>query len=79
MFRRPLFHAFGIPVTVDPFFFFGLFIFYSISGGGRGGVYTAVALAVFVLIHELGHALVARRLGGEVAISLNFMVGWASY
>jgi Zn-dependent protease len=77
--RRPLFHAFGIPVTVDPFFFFGLFIFYSVSGGGRAGVYTAVALAVFVLIHELGHATVARRMGADVEITLNFMVGWASY
>jgi Zn-dependent protease len=79
LFRRPLFHAFGIPVTVDPFFFVGLFIFYSIGGGGRAGLYTAIALGVFVLVHELGHATVARRFGADVAITLNFMVGWASY
>ena len=29
--------------------------------------------------HELAHALVARRFGATVTISLNFLVGWASY
>ncbi|MCC6225137.1 MAG: site-2 protease family protein [Microthrixaceae bacterium] len=76
---RPLFRIFGIPVTVEPWFFLGLFIFYSLSGGGRGGLYTAVGIGLFVLVHELGHALVARRFGAEVSISLNFLVGWASY
>jgi Zn-dependent protease len=76
---RPLFRLFGIPVSVDPWFLFGLILFYSLSGGGTTGVYTAVALAVFVLIHEMGHAVVARRFGADVAITLNFMIGWTSY
>lgn len=76
---RPLFSVLGIPVTVDPWFFLGLFIFYSLSGGGRGGLFTAVGIGLFVLVHELGHAVVARRFGAEVSINLNFLVGWASY
>jgi Zn-dependent protease len=38
-----------------------------------------VAVAVFTLVHELGHALAARRYGAESAISLSFLVGWASF
>ncbi len=34
---------------------------------------------MFTLVHELGHALAARRFGAESAISLSFLVGWASY
>ena len=30
-------------------------------------------------MHELGHALMARRFGAESVISLSFLVGWASY
>lgn len=76
---RPLFSAFGVPVTVEPWFLVGLFIFYSLSGGNRVGLFTAVGIGVFVLVHEMGHALVARRFGAEVAINLTFLVGWASY
>ena len=35
--------------------------------------------AIFTLVHELGHALAARRFGAESAISLSFLVGWASF
>ncbi len=73
------FRLFGIPVSVDPWFFFGLFFVYSWSGGGRAGLFAAVALGVLTLIHELGHAITARRFGCTVAISLNLFVGWASY
>ncbi len=73
------FRVLGIPVSVDPWFFFGLFFVYSWSGGGRAGLFAAAALGVLTLVHELGHALTARRFGCEVAISLNLFVGWASY
>jgi Zn-dependent protease len=36
-------------------------------------------VAAFTLVHELGHALAARRFGAESEISLSFLVGWASY
>jgi len=39
----------------------------------------AAALATFTVIHELGHALVARRLGAEASIVLGFMVGYTAY
>jgi Zn-dependent protease len=38
-----------------------------------------VAVAIFTLVHELGHALAARRFGAESSISLSFLVGWASF
>ncbi len=79
MSARPFATLFGIPITVEPWFFVGLFVFYSLSGGDREGLFTAVGIAVFVLIHELGHAIVARRFGAQVAINLTFLIGWASY
>ena len=71
--------VFGIPVTVDPWFLLGLFLFYSISGGGRAGLFTALAIGVFVLVHELGHAVVAQRFGAVAEIRLGLLIGWASY
>ncbi len=76
---RPLFRVFGIPVTIDLWFLVGLVLFYSLNGGGRLGFYTAIAVGVFVLIHELGHALTAKAFGAEPEIHLNFMIGWATY
>lgn len=76
---RPLFVAFGIPVRFDPFFLIGAFLFYSWAGGGTAGMYTVVAMVVFVLIHEFGHALTARHFGAEATITVSFLGGYASY
>lgn len=73
------FRALGIPVTVDGWFLLGMFFIYSWSGGGRAGVFAAGAIAVYTLIHELGHALTARRYGCTVEIRLNLLMGWASF
>jgi len=43
------------------------------------GYWLAGAIAVFTLIHELGHATAARHAGAEAAISLGFLAGYASY
>lgn len=43
------------------------------------GLWVAAAVAVFTLVHELGHAVMARRAGCVAAISLDFMVAYASY
>lgn len=47
--------------------------------GDAFGVWLAGALAGFTLLHELGHALAARRAGARAEISLNFLAGYASY
>ena len=73
------FSAFGIPVTIQPWFFLGLFMIFGISGGHRGGFFAAAFVGVLTLIHELGHAITARRFGATSAIQLNLFVGWASY
>lgn len=43
------------------------------------GLWIAVAVAAFTLIHELGHALAARSAGCEARIALDFMVAYAAY
>jgi stage IV sporulation protein FB len=69
------FRLFGIPVTVEPIFFFVV----GFLGIGRERL-DLVALwmaAVFVsiLVHELGHAFAGRRLGLAPAIRLHGMGG----
>ena len=43
------------------------------------GVWLAAAIAVLTLVHELGHAIEARRAGADAEISLGFLAGYASY
>lgn len=43
------------------------------------GLWVALAVAVFTLLHEFGHAWMARRAGCVASISLDFMVAYASY
>lgn len=43
------------------------------------GLWVAGGLAVFTLLHELGHAVAARRAGADAAISLDFLAGYTSY
>jgi Zn-dependent protease len=70
----------GFPVTITPGFVLGLLLIVGLNAADADlAVRLAIALAVFTLVHELGHALVARHFGADVAISLNFLVGWASY
>jgi Zn-dependent protease len=38
-----------------------------------------VAVAGFTLLHELGHAVAARRAGARAEVSLDFMAGYTSY
>ena len=43
------------------------------------GLWLAGSIAVLTLIHELGHAVAARRTGAQAEISLGFLAGYASY
>ncbi len=43
------------------------------------GLWLAVSIAVLTLLHELGHAIAARRAGCHAEISLDFLAGYTSF
>ncbi len=43
------------------------------------GVWLAVSIAILTLLHELGHAVAARRAGCHAEISLDFLAGYTSF
>ena len=55
--------AFGIPVYLDFSFIILLVLFMTDFGSFVYGLSFALALAVSVTLHELGHALTARAFG----------------
>lgn len=72
------FQLFGFPTEIRPGF--GVFIFVlAFLYPFPLGVWVAGAVAGFTLIHELGHAIVARLNKCDASISLDFMVAYASY
>jgi len=78
------FSLFGIPILIQPFFWITLVII----GGGlnanspssilRVGLFT-IAGFVSILVHELGHALAARKFGARSEIVLQAFGGYAAY
>jgi Zn-dependent protease len=78
------FSIFGIPVRVEPFFWISLILL-----GGAGsvdspeGIFRILLfmLAGFasILVHELGHALTARKFGAYSEITLQAFGGYAAY
>jgi Zn-dependent protease len=68
----------GFPLHVRPGFLLFMLLIVAINGD-EFGVWLAIAIAGFTLIHELGHAVAARRAGAEAEISLDFLAGYASY
>lgn len=72
------FQLFGFPTAIKPGF--GIFILIlAFLYPFPLGLWVAGAVAVFTLIHELGHAIVARRNKCDASIALDFMVAYASY
>ena len=76
--HRNVVNILGFPTTVKPGF--GIFtVLLAILYPFPLGVWVAGAVAIFTVIHELGHALAARQAGCRAAIALDFMVAYASY
>lgn len=75
---RPRLRILGFPTKIRPGFivFIGLVV---VLYGGTLGLWVGASLAVFTLIHELGHAIAARANGCVASISLNFMMAYAAY
>ncbi len=75
------FQLLGMPVRVDPFFFLVMVLLRPRRGGFDPlllVVWVAIA-TVGVLLHELGHALVARRYGRQPTIALHSLGGLTSW
>lgn len=73
-----VFRLFGFRVEVRPGFLFFLVLVVVMYGGTRG-IWVAGSIATFTLVHELGHASVARALGCRAEIALDFLAGYAAY
>ena len=73
-----MFRLLGFPVHVRPGFVM-MMVLIVVLYGDAYGLWLAGALAAFTLLHELGHAVAARRAGARAEISLNFLAGYASY
>lgn len=80
---RAAFRLLGFPVHVGAGFWTFMLLIALTNSGGVGGfqyaVLLAVLIALFTLVHELGHALAARATGAEAEITLTFMAGYASF
>lgn len=73
------FRILGFPVRVHPFFWL-VMLFWGLSGGDGEPRFTLtwVTIAfISILIHELGHAILQRRFGGEPRIVLYSFGGLA--
>lgn len=68
----------GFPTTIRPGFWVFM-ILLAVLYPFPLGLWIAGAVAVFTVIHELGHALAARATGCSARISLDFMVAYAAY
>ena len=67
---------FGFPVQIRPGFALFMLLIIVINGVPMGP-WLAGSVAGFTLIHELGHAVAARRTGATARISLDFLAGYA--
>ena len=74
----PTFRLLGFPVHVRPGFLLLLVLIVAVNGTSLG-LWLAVFLAAFTLLHELGHAVAARATGAKSEIALDFLYGYASF
>lgn len=75
---RGTFPLFGFPTTVKPGFA-AFVVLLAFLYPFPLGLWVAGAVALFTVIHELGHALAARFNKCDASIALDFMVAYATY
>ncbi len=75
--RRQL-HVLGFPLHVRGGFLLFLVLLIFLNPD-EFGWWLAGAVAGFTLLHELGHAVAAKRAGAHAEVSLDFMAGYTSY
>lgn len=78
------FSIFGIPVQIQPFFWITLVIIGGALDASTASAMFEIMLFVLagfisILLHELGHALTARRFGAHSEITLQAFGGYATY
>ena len=73
-----MFRLFGFDVHVRAGFVVFLVLIAMINPSAFG-LWVAGGIAVFTLLHELGHAVAARRAGADAEISLDFLAGYTSF
>ncbi|MFP5488471.1 MAG: metalloprotease [Acidimicrobiia bacterium] len=73
-----MFRLFGFDVHVRAGFVIFLVLIAMINPS-TFGLWVAVGIAGFTLLHELGHAVAARRAGADAEISLDFLAGYTSF
>ena len=78
------FSIFGIPVQVQPFFWITLIIIGGAMDANSASAILEIGMFVLagfisVLVHELGHALMARKFGAYSEITLQAFGGYAAY
>lgn len=78
MATTPAFTVFGFPVHVRPGFLMFMALVVVVNGSDIG-LWLAAFIALFTLLHELGHAFAARATGARAEISLDFMAGYAAF
>ncbi len=71
----PLFPIMGIPISVSPFFFLLIFFLSIGSDSAIKGVIFGVVAILSILIHEFGHALVAKASGLKPRVTLTAFGG----
>ena len=78
--RAPSLRIAGFPVHVRPGFilFMALIVIINLDQP-EFGIWLALFMAGFTLLHELGHAVAARAVGCRAEISLDFLAGYASF
>jgi Zn-dependent protease len=73
-----MFRVLGFDVRVRPGFVIFMVLIIGLHGN-EFGLWLAGSITAFTLIHELGHAVAARRNGAQAQISLDFLAGYTSF